>query len=148
MAARDRFKVNTWYDVPTRQGRRHNNNQQTTIQWDGVKFFVSNPPAKCSSTDLKEVLQGYGEVLGIYIARKFDKLGKRFGFATFKVSRNRADLEESLNDVWIGSYKLFIVPARFVDGQKMPVDKGKRIDGVVHGEKMWKPVTGCWDKED
>ncbi|MFS8034640.1 hypothetical protein Hanom_Chr17g01583491 [Helianthus anomalus] len=103
----------------------------------------------CSSVDLKGVLQGYGDVLGIYIARKYDRLGKRFGFATFKVTRNRSDLEESLKDVWIGSYKLFIVPARFVDGQKVTIDKGKGIDKTAHGEKVLKTVNdnGVSNKE-
>uniref|UniRef100_A0A251UF16 Putative nucleotide-binding alpha-beta plait domain-containing protein n=1 Tax=Helianthus annuus TaxID=4232 RepID=A0A251UF16_HELAN len=141
MAARDRYRVNTWYDVPVKKGNNNNINRQSNVQGDGIKFFVSNLPERCSSSDLKGVLKEYGDVQGIYIARKYDRLGKRFGFATFNVTRNRSELEDSLKDVWIGSYKLFIVPARFVDGQKVSKDKGKEIDRNVHGEKVWKPVS-------
>ncbi|KAM0069774.1 hypothetical protein Hdeb2414_s0001g00005471 [Helianthus debilis subsp. tardiflorus] len=42
------------------------------------------------------------------------------------------DLESSLKDVWIGSYKLFIVLARFVDGKQIPRKR----------EKVWQPVKG------
>ncbi|MFS7910566.1 putative RNA recognition motif domain, nucleotide-binding alpha-beta plait domain superfamily [Helianthus anomalus] len=141
MAGRERFKPNIWYDVPSKKNRKSGQQQFHKISNDEVKFFVSNLPEGCSSNDLKEVLLRYGDVQGIYIARKYDKLGKRFGFATFKVTRNRADLEENLKDVWIGSYKLYIVPARFVGGQQPAGDNGKKIDPSVHKESVWKPVT-------
>ncbi|PWA88731.1 RNA-directed DNA polymerase, eukaryota, Nucleotide-binding alpha-beta plait domain protein [Artemisia annua] len=141
MAGRERFKPNIWYDVPPKKNRKSDQHQYPKVSIDGVKFFVSNLPEGCSSSDLKEVLLRYGDVQGIYIARKYDKLGKRFGFATFKVTRNRADLEENLKDVWIGSYKLYIVPARFVGDQKHVGDNGKKIDPSAHKETVWKPVT-------
>ncbi|MFS7943832.1 hypothetical protein Hanom_Chr06g00504831 [Helianthus anomalus] len=40
------------------------------------------------------------------------------------------DLENHLKDVWIGSYKLYVVLARFVDGADL-----KR-----KGAKTWQPV--------
>ena len=142
MTNRERFKPDTWYDVPVKKHRNNVQQQKSNGSIEGVKFFVSNLPEGCSSADLKEILLRYGDVQGIYITSKYDKLGKRFGFATFKVPRNRLDLEASLKDVWIGSYKLFIVPARFVNGQKITIDKGKKIDSTVHKESVWKPVNG------
>ncbi|MFS7984644.1 hypothetical protein Hanom_Chr11g00988901 [Helianthus anomalus] len=41
-------------------------------------------------------------------------------------------LEQDLRDVWIGSYNLFIVLARFVDGEKV----------YRKEEKQWQPVKG------
>ncbi|KAJ0796132.1 putative RNA recognition motif domain, nucleotide-binding alpha-beta plait domain superfamily [Helianthus annuus] len=87
-------------------------------------------PGGCSSADLVGALKGYGEILNTYISRKYDQLGKRFGFVTFKKVRDAAELGTRLKDVWIGSYKLFIVLARFVDGEKIPRKE----------EKQWKPV--------
>ncbi|MFS7960693.1 hypothetical protein Hanom_Chr08g00706051 [Helianthus anomalus] len=55
---------------------------------------------------------------------------KRFGFVSFKNVRNLMDLEGNLKDVWIGSYKLFIVSARFVDG----------VDMHRKEEAVWQPV--------
>ncbi|KAM0066705.1 putative RNA-binding domain superfamily [Helianthus debilis subsp. tardiflorus] len=79
-----------------------------------------------ASSDLIAVLKGFGEIHSIYIARKFDKLGKRFGFVSFGNVRDPLALEYDLRDVWIGSYKLFIVLARFVDGERMNWKGDKR----------------------
>ncbi|KAJ0883210.1 putative RNA recognition motif domain, nucleotide-binding alpha-beta plait domain superfamily [Helianthus annuus] len=132
MSGRDRYQTDTWYDVPFKKGKgsRHQQQQKETDQ--GVKFFVSNLPERCASTDLVSVLKGFGDIRGTYIARKYDRLGKRFGFVTFNKGRNMEDLEAELKDVWIGSYKLFIVPARFVDGKEIPRKK----------EKVWQQVKG------
>ncbi|MFS7990917.1 hypothetical protein Hanom_Chr11g01064601 [Helianthus anomalus] len=80
--------------------------QQVSKEHDpAIKFFVSNLPERCSSSDLVRVLKVFAEV--------------------------QVDLEEQLKDVWIGSYKLFIVPARFVDG--VDVSKKKEV--------VWQPVS-------
>ncbi|MFS7943886.1 putative RNA recognition motif domain, nucleotide-binding alpha-beta plait domain superfamily [Helianthus anomalus] len=138
MSGRDKFKQDTWYDVPFKKdmGNRHQHNEKEKDPW--VKFFVSNLPQGCASADLVRVFKEYGDVQGTYIARKYDRLGKRFGFVTFGKCRNMDDLESSLKDVWIGSYKLFIVPARFVDGKQIPRKE----------EKVWQPVKGDGRKEE
>ncbi|KAJ0592482.1 putative RNA recognition motif domain, nucleotide-binding alpha-beta plait domain superfamily [Helianthus annuus] len=132
MSGRDCFKQDTWYDVPFKKGRSNRQQHQEKEKDLGIKFFVSNLPDRCSSSDLIRVLKNYGDIQGTYIARKYDRLGKQFGFVTFVRGRNMEDLESSLKDVWIGSYKLFIVPARFVDGKHIP-----RKD-----EQVWQPVKG------
>ncbi|KAJ0726959.1 putative RNA recognition motif domain, nucleotide-binding alpha-beta plait domain superfamily [Helianthus annuus] len=131
MAGRERYKVDTWYDAPSRKGRRLYQGE-TSNQNDlpVTKFFVSNLPGGCSSSDLVAVLKGFGAIKNIYIARKYDKLGKRFGFVSFVNVRDPVELENQMKDVWIGSYKLFIVLARFVDGERL----------VRKGEKQWVPV--------
>ncbi|KAJ0788049.1 hypothetical protein HanPI659440_Chr05g0187141 [Helianthus annuus] len=55
----------------------------------------------------------------MHIARKLDKLGKRFGFISFHNVKDVVRLESDMKDVWIGSFKLFIVLARFVDREKL-----------------------------
>ncbi|KAK9049452.1 hypothetical protein SSX86_031579 [Deinandra increscens subsp. villosa] len=130
MAARDRYKVDQWYNAPSKRGRDNRNSHRSSESNGGVKFFVSNLPQGCSSADLSRVLKGYGDVKGTYIARKLDRLGKRFGFVTFNTGRNMNDLADDLKDAWIGSYKLYIVPAMFVDGKEIPRN-------VV---KTWQPV--------
>ncbi|KAJ0462962.1 putative RNA recognition motif domain, nucleotide-binding alpha-beta plait domain superfamily [Helianthus annuus] len=131
MTARGKYKVDQWYDVPINTRNMHQEHPRNKDNDSIMKFFVSNLPPRCSSTDLVNVLKNYGEVHGTYIARKFDKLGKRFGFVSYKKDRNMGDLEDRLKDVWIGTYKLYIVLARFVDG----VDLKRKED------KTWKPVT-------
>ncbi|MFS8033576.1 hypothetical protein Hanom_Chr17g01571201 [Helianthus anomalus] len=70
------------------------------------------------------------------MARKYDKLGKHFGFVSFVNVRDPVELENQMRDVWIGSYKLFIFLARFVDGERL----------LRKGEKQWVPVRN--DEED
>ncbi|KAM0048956.1 putative RNA recognition motif domain, nucleotide-binding alpha-beta plait domain superfamily [Helianthus debilis subsp. tardiflorus] len=138
MSGRDRYQTDTWYDVPFKKGKGSRHQQHEKEKDQGVKFFVSNLPDRCASADLVKVLKGFGDIRGTYIARKLDRLGKRFGFVTFNRGRNMEDLEVALKDVWIGSYKLFIVPARFVDGKEIPRKE----------EKVWQPVKGKEVKEE
>ena len=84
---------------------------------DTVKFYVSNFPDKCSGKDLDDLLKEFGEITKIYIARKRDREGRRFGFVTFGGVRDKADLERSMRNLWLGSFKLRINVARFVGEQ-------------------------------
>ncbi|MFS7970843.1 putative RNA recognition motif domain, nucleotide-binding alpha-beta plait domain superfamily [Helianthus anomalus] len=130
MAAKERYKVDTWYDVPFKDGRRSKNIGASSSKVKIIKVFVSNLPEGCSSADLVHVMKGFGVIKGTYIARKYDRLGKRFGFVSFGNVEDPVKLEENLKDVWIGSYKLYVVLARFVDRVK-----------IQHKEaKVWKPV--------
>ncbi|MFS7999079.1 putative RNA recognition motif domain, nucleotide-binding alpha-beta plait domain superfamily [Helianthus anomalus] len=130
MAAKERYKVDTWYDVPFKDGRRSKNIGASSSKVKIIKVFVSNLPEGCSSADLVHVMKGFGVIKGTYIVRKYDRLGKRFGFVSFGNVEDPVKLEENLKDVWIGSYKLYVVLARFVDGVK-----------IQHKEaKVWKPV--------
>ncbi|KAM0020723.1 putative RNA recognition motif domain, nucleotide-binding alpha-beta plait domain superfamily [Helianthus debilis subsp. tardiflorus] len=107
-----------WEQPRNRKGR-HNDRQAKGKNKVLSKFFVSNLPPKCSSQDLKEVLGSFGRYEGSYIARKLDKWGKRFAFVSFSDVKDVKRLGDELSDVWIGSYKLFIAIARFVDGEKV-----------------------------
>ncbi|KAJ0699565.1 putative RNA recognition motif domain, nucleotide-binding alpha-beta plait domain superfamily [Helianthus annuus] len=126
-----------WQDVPIRKGRR---GVQKEIGNTKVieKFFVSNLPPKCSSSDLKEFFRGFGMYEGSYIARKFDRLGKRFGFMSFNDVADAKRMVWELADLCLGSYKLFVALARFVDGDKIAIPKddnvrkGKEKEFVSH----------------
>ncbi|KAJ0455393.1 putative RNA recognition motif domain, nucleotide-binding alpha-beta plait domain superfamily [Helianthus annuus] len=130
MTGRERYNEGQWYDVPIRNGRRHRNQEGNQPNIQITKMFVSNLPPRCSSADLVQVLKGFGDIQGTYIARKYDKLGKRFGFVSFGNVQDPERLESKMKDVWIGSYKLFIILARFVDGSKVQ----------RKNEKAWRPV--------
>ncbi|KAJ0447771.1 putative RNA recognition motif domain, nucleotide-binding alpha-beta plait domain superfamily [Helianthus annuus] len=78
-----------------------------------VKFFVTNLPDKCSSKEIGDVFSEYGVVEGVYVARKRDKVGNRFGFVTFSGVRNKKDLVDSLKVVRMGNNKLKIKVAKF-----------------------------------
>ncbi|KAM0044247.1 putative RNA recognition motif domain, nucleotide-binding alpha-beta plait domain superfamily [Helianthus debilis subsp. tardiflorus] len=131
MAGKEKYNIGTWYDAPQRKGSRQH--QGETLKKNDVavtKFFVSNLPGGCASSDLVKALKGFGMIHNTYIARKFDKLGKRFGFVSFANINDPLGLEKDMKDVLIGSYKLFIVLARFVDGERIN----------WKGDKRWTPV--------
>lgn len=52
----------------------------------------------------------------VFIPPKKDKLGKRFGFVRFVDVQDQRILEEHLQDVWIGTYKLRVNIPRFERG--------------------------------
>ncbi|MFS7995811.1 putative RNA-binding domain superfamily [Helianthus anomalus] len=67
----------------------------------------------------------YRELAGTYVAKKRDKGGRRFGFASFKNVKDKSELVRMLKGVKLGGCKLFVNIARFAlensDGGK-PAD--------------------------
>ncbi|KAK9065270.1 hypothetical protein SSX86_016653 [Deinandra increscens subsp. villosa] len=137
MAGREKFKVDTWYDAPIRMGSQsvHGDSLKQKDQ-EVTKYFVSNLPGGCASSDLVKVMKDFVSIKGTYIARKYDKLGKHFGFVSFVNVRDPVALEGDMKDVWIGSYKLFIALARFVDEEKKDWKGGKKWVPVNEGNNM------------
>ncbi|KAL9993793.1 putative RNA recognition motif domain, nucleotide-binding alpha-beta plait domain superfamily [Helianthus debilis subsp. tardiflorus] len=151
-----RLSTDDWHDILTRKGNRDSrqgagNNKVIT------KFFVANIPPKCSSLDLKEVFNSFRKYEGSYIARKFDRRGKRFAFVSFSDVLDMKKLEKSMADVWVGSYKLFVAAARFVDGNTIKranddkkgkakmntqgVKAGECSGSAMHGEDVCNKTT-------
>jgi RNA recognition motif-containing protein len=55
----------------------------------------------------------FGRVGEIYIPKKLDNRGRRFGFVKFKEVKDVGQLSERLRDVWIGTFKLIVNRSRF-----------------------------------
>lgn len=132
-----------WQEVQARKGRQESQQDEASKKVI-TKFFVSNLPPKCSSSDLKEVFRGFGVYEGSYIARKLDRMGKRFAFVSFRDIGDAKRLEGEMGDLWLGSYKLFVVLARFVDGHTVDNDKSvnKRKDKTVENVSTAKTYSG------
>ncbi|MCI23954.1 RNA recognition motif, partial [Trifolium medium] len=60
----------------------------------------------------------YGSVTDVFIPKKVDKWGRRFGFVKFKEVKEVDALSDRLEDVWWGNFKLRINLARFRKGEK------------------------------
>ncbi|KAJ0890228.1 putative RNA recognition motif domain, nucleotide-binding alpha-beta plait domain superfamily [Helianthus annuus] len=78
-----------------------------------TKFFISNLPEGCTPWELKCGLSGYGDISDTYVARKRDKDGNRFGFASFKDVKDKAEVLKSLRGAKLGGCKLKVNIARF-----------------------------------
>ena len=89
------------------------------IQRRITKFFVTNLPEKCSGNDLASHVRQFGKIFGIYIARKRDKRGNRFGFISILDVKNLNELLKDLRRIRIGEDHLWFSMARFVleDGE-------------------------------
>jgi RNA recognition motif-containing protein len=78
-----------------------------------TSFFITNFPPDVTSEELWKLFLKFGRVVEVYIPKKLDKMGKRFGFVKFKEVREEEALGEKLRDVWMGSFKLWVNRSRF-----------------------------------
>ncbi|KAJ0609348.1 putative nucleotide-binding alpha-beta plait domain superfamily, RNA-binding domain superfamily [Helianthus annuus] len=90
-----------------------NGRSSRTENKDITKYYVARLPGNRSSKDISEVLGTLGDIARVYIARKRDKSGYRYGFASFKGVKYTRELEKRMSNVWMGIFKLFINVAKF-----------------------------------
>jgi RNA recognition motif-containing protein len=62
----------------------------------------------------------------VFIPKKVDKWGRKFGFVKFKEVKEVEVMSEKLEDVWWDSYKLRINRGRFGKGDKKEGDTSNR----------------------
>ncbi|MFS8002241.1 putative RNA recognition motif domain, nucleotide-binding alpha-beta plait domain superfamily [Helianthus anomalus] len=92
-----------WKDVPLKKnlrnkgktGERRNNGNIT-------KYYITNLPLGCNPWDVADFVNVFGEVSGVYIARKSDKEGRRFRFVSFKNVADVKEMERALNGTKMG----------------------------------------------
>ncbi|GJS68656.1 putative RNA-directed DNA polymerase, eukaryota, reverse transcriptase zinc-binding domain protein [Tanacetum coccineum] len=89
-------------------------------------IYISNFPFTVGTKDLFQLCAWHARVVDVYIAYKLSKIGKRFGFVRFIKMENQQKLLENLNQIWIGSYKLFASMARFE--KKTPVQRTQSVN--------------------
>jgi len=77
------------------------------------KFYLERYPSYLSYHDLRARLLQIGSVQSLFMARKPNKAGRRFGFCTLSSKDSTDDLLRSLNNIWFDSYKLLVNLARF-----------------------------------
>ncbi|KAK2434687.1 heterogeneous nuclear ribonucleoprotein [Trifolium repens] len=78
-----------------------------------TSFYISNFPNDATSNDLGKLFVKYGKVGEVYIPKKLDKRGRRFGFVKFLEVSDEEKLSDSMADVWLGSFKLWVNRSRF-----------------------------------
>ena len=77
------------------------------------KFYLERYPSYLSYHDLRARLLQIGSVQSLFMARKPNKAGRRFGFCTLFSKDSTDDKLRSLNNIWFDSYKLRVNLARF-----------------------------------
>ncbi|KAJ9547331.1 hypothetical protein OSB04_019874 [Centaurea solstitialis] len=76
-------------------------------------FFFTNFPEQESKSSHWKIFKKFGVLVDLYIARKRSRWGKRFGFARFVKVVDWRGLEEKLNGIWIGSFRVRANLSRF-----------------------------------
>jgi RNA recognition motif-containing protein len=61
-----------------------------------TSFFISNFPEEATSSDLWQLFLKCGRFSEVYISKKLDNRGRRFGFVKFKEVNEIESLSESL----------------------------------------------------
>jgi len=75
---------------------------------DFTTFFFSNFPNDYSETDMFKVFQRCVRVKEVFVSRRLNKWGRRFGFVRFFYVRNVRWLESELDQLIVGNRKLYV----------------------------------------
>ena len=117
-------------------------------------FFFSNFPDSHGEYDMLKLFQRWARVKEVFISRRLNRWGRRFGFVRFFNVENAVSLERDLDRCYIGNRKLYVNLSRYKrDGYECKGDepkefKGLRSGGDVHphglrkGKEVWREKRG------
>ncbi|XP_068475216.1 uncharacterized protein [Phaseolus vulgaris] len=101
----------------TRSSQRHGGSGTDQIpnkpRNDFTTFFFSNFPNGFGEMDMRKVFQRWARVKEVFISRRLNKWGRRFGFVRFFDVGNVGRLEKELDQIFIGSKKLHVNVPRY-----------------------------------
>ncbi|KAK6145750.1 hypothetical protein DH2020_019619 [Rehmannia glutinosa] len=83
-----------------------------------VTFFFTNFPLGWRKDEMIRTFRRIGEVNDVFVPHKKDARGNGFGFVRFIGVKDVKELEDKLNLIWLGSYKLRANIPRFNRHQK------------------------------
>lgn len=75
---------------------------------DFTTFFFANFPNGYGELDMIKIFRRWARVKEVFISRRLNKWGRRFGFVRFFEVRNVGRLEKDLDQIYIGNKKLHV----------------------------------------
>jgi hypothetical protein len=114
----------TEFDPERRDGYVNRLTKETT------SFFFSNFPEETQVMELWGLFAKHGRVGEVYVPKKRDKRGNRFGFVKFKEVKSIEALSGRLEDVWIGTFKLKVNLSLFDRNGKRDPTSQRKVSGV------------------
>ncbi|KAF1894928.1 hypothetical protein Lal_00022422 [Lupinus albus] len=81
---------------------------------NSTTFFFTNFPQDHGAKEMWEIFNKWGKVIEVVIPSRVDKYGKKFGFVRFWNVNNSKQLAANLDQIWIGSYKIWANLPKFV----------------------------------
>jgi len=121
----------------THNGGRENQGQKGGVnsrKWHGdhgssqdfTSFFFSNFPNDYSETDMFKVFQRWARVKEVFVSRRLNKWGRRFGFVRFFDVKNVKRLESELDQLYVGNKKLYVNIPKYRRSQLEDERNGRR----------------------
>jgi RNA recognition motif-containing protein len=114
------------------EGRKKSGGYGHRMDMISTSFFVTNFPEELGWGDLWKLFGQFGSVSDVFIPKKMDKWGRRFGFVKFKGVHNLEELSMKLEDVWWNKYKLRVNKARFEKGEPK---EGEKKSGQIQPQR-------------
>ncbi|KAL4588760.1 hypothetical protein LXL04_001655 [Taraxacum kok-saghyz] len=98
--------------------------KEDSIGGKAVSFYISNFPEIWNDDEIWRALKEAGNIVDLYIAKKRNAKGRKFGFARYFGVRDATIQEQRLNNIWMKKLRLKANIARF--GRK---ESKKKIQG-------------------
>jgi RNA recognition motif-containing protein len=80
---------------------------------EATTFFFTNFPEEVKAIDLWPRFARFGRVGEVFIPKKVDKQGKRFGFVKYREVKDEIELLRSISNIWVKSFKLRVNLSKF-----------------------------------
>jgi RNA recognition motif-containing protein len=88
------------------------------LDQEATSFFFSNFPEDITELELWQRFARFGRVGDVYIPKRVDKQGRRFGFVKYRDVKDATDLLRSISDIWFGSFKLRVNRSKFLKNKQ------------------------------
>ncbi|GKV41384.1 hypothetical protein SLEP1_g48927 [Rubroshorea leprosula] len=113
-------------------------------------FFFTNFPDDWSYESMWLTFRKFGRVLAIYCPPRKSKSGRRFGFVRFLEVKNEVELERKLDQIRVGTTKLWVNRPRFrmEEGRNRGDSKPAERNFVKPGRSFAEVVKGIQGVDD
>ncbi|XP_068490606.1 uncharacterized protein [Phaseolus vulgaris] len=116
-----------------------------------VSFFFSHFPTNFGEYEMWKIFRRWGKVQEVFIPRRTNKYGHRFGFVRFIGISDSDKLEYQLDNIWIGNMKLHVNKPKYrrsYKGGRVEIDRGQQKRRDENGSKKVEPrVRKVWRRK-
>ncbi|KAJ0548186.1 putative RNA recognition motif domain, nucleotide-binding alpha-beta plait domain superfamily [Helianthus annuus] len=153
----NRGKEQSWHQVLSKKQKQQERKFLQRVEWlknNTTSFFVSNLPGGCTGERLWAAFQHFENLEDVFVPRKKDGAGNRFGFIRFKDVTNPEDWLTHLAGTKVDGALVGINTARFNRDGSKPGGSSDHRNGSVFdrlgnrsvfdrlGQKVTHPVSG------
>jgi len=109
MSNTGRAKEGRWRREREEHRRREDQyKHKKSLEKNSSMFFFSNFPDSHAEYEMFRVFQKWSRVREVFISKRPNRWGRRFGFVRFYPVQNELQLEQQLDQIRIGNLNLFV----------------------------------------